>query len=226
MSKTFRTATVVALALMLPIGYAQAETADEFVARINREFADIWLEGNAAGWTQATYINYRHRVSQREGDRALARVLQQRGRGREAVREQQMSAGIEAHDRAAEARRPRAGAGRSGEARRARRASPRRWRASTALRKYCPQGPDSCQDEDQLTDRARRQPQLRRADRSVDGLALDARRRCAPNTSASSSSRTKARASWASRISARCGARVTTCRPRTSRRKPRGCTRR
>jgi len=57
MSKTFRTATVVALALMLPVGYAQAETADEFVARINREFADIWLEGNAAGWTQATYIN-------------------------------------------------------------------------------------------------------------------------------------------------------------------------
>ena len=57
MSKTFRTATVVALALMLPVGYAQAETADEFVARINREFANIWLEGNAAGWTQATYIN-------------------------------------------------------------------------------------------------------------------------------------------------------------------------
>ena len=35
---------------------ASAETADEFVARINKEFADIWLEGNAAGWTQATYI--------------------------------------------------------------------------------------------------------------------------------------------------------------------------
>ena len=57
MSKTFRAATAMALALMLPIGYAHAETADEFVARINREFADIWLEGNAAGWTQATYIN-------------------------------------------------------------------------------------------------------------------------------------------------------------------------
>jgi peptidyl-dipeptidase A len=36
---------------------ARAETADEFVDRINREFADIWLEGNAAGWIQATYIN-------------------------------------------------------------------------------------------------------------------------------------------------------------------------
>jgi len=57
MSKTFRAATAMALALMLPIGYAHAETADEFVARINKEFADIWLEGNAAGWIQATYIN-------------------------------------------------------------------------------------------------------------------------------------------------------------------------
>ena len=38
-------------------GIAQAETADEFVARINRELAELGLEGNAAGWTQATYIN-------------------------------------------------------------------------------------------------------------------------------------------------------------------------
>ena len=34
-----------------------AETADEFVARLNKEFADIGLELNAAGWTQATYMN-------------------------------------------------------------------------------------------------------------------------------------------------------------------------
>ena len=58
MSKTCRTATFAAVVLtLLPAGYAGAETADEFVARINREFADIWLEGNAAGWTQPTYIN-------------------------------------------------------------------------------------------------------------------------------------------------------------------------
>jgi len=36
---------------------AHAETADEFVARLNRQFADLGLEVNAAGWTQATYIN-------------------------------------------------------------------------------------------------------------------------------------------------------------------------
>ncbi|MGI9246434.1 MAG: M2 family metallopeptidase [Steroidobacteraceae bacterium] len=47
----------VALATLGAAGAARAETADEFVARLNREFADIGLELNAAGWTQATYIN-------------------------------------------------------------------------------------------------------------------------------------------------------------------------
>jgi len=58
MIKSVRIATLVALSIAaLPLGAARAETADEFVARINKEFADLWLEGNAAGWTQATYIN-------------------------------------------------------------------------------------------------------------------------------------------------------------------------
>ncbi len=35
---------------------ASAETADEFVARVNRQLADLALEWNAAGWAQATYI--------------------------------------------------------------------------------------------------------------------------------------------------------------------------
>src|SRR5882672_4711976 len=34
-----------------------AETADQFVARLNREFTELSLESNKAGWTQATYIN-------------------------------------------------------------------------------------------------------------------------------------------------------------------------
>jgi peptidyl-dipeptidase A len=46
----------VAVAAALPAGIAAAETADEFVARLNKEFADLALEYNAAGWTQATYI--------------------------------------------------------------------------------------------------------------------------------------------------------------------------
>src|SRR5262245_37713152 len=58
MPQPFRFAALATLALTLtPHANARAETADEFVARINKEFADIWLEGNAAGWTQATYIN-------------------------------------------------------------------------------------------------------------------------------------------------------------------------
>jgi peptidyl-dipeptidase A len=42
--------------IVLPVAGATAETADEFVARLNKEFADVQLEINAAGWTQATYI--------------------------------------------------------------------------------------------------------------------------------------------------------------------------
>ncbi|HET7203937.1 MAG TPA: M2 family metallopeptidase [Steroidobacteraceae bacterium] len=51
-------ATTCATALLatVPAALADAETADEFVARLNKEFADIGLEYNAAGWTQATYI--------------------------------------------------------------------------------------------------------------------------------------------------------------------------
>ncbi len=40
----------------LPSALAQGETADEFVARLNGDFASIARELNAAGWTQATYI--------------------------------------------------------------------------------------------------------------------------------------------------------------------------
>ena len=58
MSRTLRRAVVCALMLsVLPASLAQAETADEFVARTNRELAELAIEGNAAGWTQATYIN-------------------------------------------------------------------------------------------------------------------------------------------------------------------------
>ena len=46
----------VASGAVAPAGGASAETADEFVARLNAEFAGISRELNAAGWTQATYI--------------------------------------------------------------------------------------------------------------------------------------------------------------------------
>jgi peptidyl-dipeptidase A len=49
-------AFVAAVLSAAPASRAVAETADEFVARLNKEFADLSLEYNAAGWTQATYI--------------------------------------------------------------------------------------------------------------------------------------------------------------------------
>ena len=50
-------AVALALGTLAPLAAASAETADEFVARLNREFAHTGLELNAAGWTQATFIN-------------------------------------------------------------------------------------------------------------------------------------------------------------------------
>jgi peptidyl-dipeptidase A len=50
-------AVALALGAIAPLAAASAETADEFVARLNREFAHTGLELNAAGWTQATFIN-------------------------------------------------------------------------------------------------------------------------------------------------------------------------
>jgi peptidyl-dipeptidase A len=51
-----RLASAAALLVSLPAGIAAAETADEFVARLNSELADRAFEVNAAGWTQSTYI--------------------------------------------------------------------------------------------------------------------------------------------------------------------------
>jgi len=49
---------VLAVAALLSTASVFAdETADQFVDRLNKQFADIGLELNAAGWTQATYIN-------------------------------------------------------------------------------------------------------------------------------------------------------------------------
>ena len=48
---------MAAACALLPPVIARAETADEFVARLNKQFAELGVEINAAGWTQATYIN-------------------------------------------------------------------------------------------------------------------------------------------------------------------------
>ncbi|MBK6351054.1 MAG: M2 family metallopeptidase [Proteobacteria bacterium] len=66
-------AVAIALCAVAPVGNAAAETGDEFVARLNREFADIYRELNAAGWTQATYITVDTQwLSARANERFLA----------------------------------------------------------------------------------------------------------------------------------------------------------
>ncbi|MEI2788476.1 MAG: M2 family metallopeptidase [Steroidobacteraceae bacterium] len=66
-------AVAIALCAVAPVGNAAPETGDEFVARLNREFADIYRELNAAGWTQATYITVDTQwLSARANERFLA----------------------------------------------------------------------------------------------------------------------------------------------------------
>ena len=117
MSRTLRRAVVCALIFTtLPAGLAQAETADEFVARTNRELAELGLEVNAAGWTQATYINVDTQLINAKANERFLRLRRQGGRGREAVRRAADEPGFEARAAAAQVHRD-AGAGRPGQAR-------------------------------------------------------------------------------------------------------------
>ena len=71
--KRLAAGVAIAFCTLAPLGVASAETADEFVARLNREFADIYRELNAAGWTQATYITVDTQwLSARANERFLA----------------------------------------------------------------------------------------------------------------------------------------------------------
>ena len=66
-------AVAIALCAVAPVSSAAPETGDEFVARLNREFADLYREINAAGWTQATYITVDTQwLSARANERFLA----------------------------------------------------------------------------------------------------------------------------------------------------------
>ena len=62
MTKTIRVAALIGAGLIVALNVSsqearQQETADQFVVRLNKELADLSLEGNKAAWTQATYIN-------------------------------------------------------------------------------------------------------------------------------------------------------------------------
>jgi peptidyl-dipeptidase A len=152
MSRLLRRAVLCALALTtLPVVVA-AETADEFVARTNRELAELAIEVNAAGWTQATYINV---DSQLLNAKAKGRFLAYLGKAVEDARQ------FEGQPMSATSRRTlallkfsvlRESAPAPDDP--ARRAEFSRLLAGMEAKygsgKYCPQGPESCRDETQL----------------------------------------------------------------------------
>ncbi|MGB5104428.1 MAG: M2 family metallopeptidase [Steroidobacteraceae bacterium] len=142
-------ATIVAAMTLLPTGSASAETADGFVARINKEFADIWLEGNAAGWTQATYINV---DTQLLNARATERWLAAFSKAVEEAKQFEGQPMSPASQRAI-------GLLKLGVSAPAPDDPAKRSELATLLAgmeakygsaKYCPQGPESCRDEVRL----------------------------------------------------------------------------
>lgn len=142
-------ATIAATMTLLPAGNAFAETADEFVARLNKEFADIWLEGNAAGWTQATYINVDTQLlNARATERWLAAFSNaveeaKRFEGQPMSPASQRAIGLLKLGVSAPA--PDDPAKRSELA-----TLLAGMEAKYGSAKYCPQGPESCRDEVQL----------------------------------------------------------------------------
>jgi len=142
-------AAAIAAFVTVPAATASAETADEFVARINREFADLWLEGNAAGWTQATYINV---DTQLLNARATERWLTAFSRAVEEARAFEGQPMSPASRRALDLLKLNVSAPAPDDpAKRAELATLlARMEAKYGSAKYCPQGPESCRDEVQL----------------------------------------------------------------------------
>jgi len=128
---------------------AAAETADEFVARLNRQFKDLALEWNAAGWTQATYINV---DTQLLNARATERWLAAFGTAAREAR------AFEGKPMSPDSKRAlhllTLGVAAPAPDDPTRRAELATLLASMEAKygsaKYCPQGPDSCRDEVQL----------------------------------------------------------------------------
>lgn len=147
-----RLARVAACAIAfatLPAGIAAAETADEFVARLNKEFDAIELEINAAGWTQATYINadteLLYALATEHNLATVSRAVDEAKR----FEGQPMSP---ASRRSLELLKQRVAAPAPNDA--ARRAELAKLLAAMEGKygsaKYCPQGPASCRDQTQL----------------------------------------------------------------------------
>jgi peptidyl-dipeptidase A len=137
------------VALSVAPGLLVAETADEFVARLNRQFADQALEWNAAGWVQATYITP---DTQLLNARATERWLTLFGESVQQARAFQGQTVPPATQRSLDLLRLGVSAPAPDDPeKRAEFANLLAgMEAKYGSAKYCPQGPESCRDEVQL----------------------------------------------------------------------------
>ena len=142
-------AASIAILAAVPAAVASAETADEFVARLNKEFADLALEVNAAGWTQATYINV---DTQLLNAKAYERYLAFFSSAVEQAKQFEGKPMSPASKRAIELLKLGVAAPAPDDpAKRAELAGLiAGMDAKYGSAKYCPQGPESCRDEVQL----------------------------------------------------------------------------
>ena len=142
-------AASIAILATVPAAVASAETADEFVARLNKEFAGLALEVYAAGWTQATNINVDTQLlNARATERWLGlfgdSVQQARAFGGQTMTPATqrslhlMKLGVAAPAPDDPTKRSELATLLAG------------MEAKYGSAKYCPQGPDSCRDEVQL----------------------------------------------------------------------------
>ena len=134
-----------------PPAAAKPESADEFVARVNQDLSEIDHELAAAGWTQDTYITVDTQLlSARSNDRYLAYLTH-------ALDEAKRFDGQTLNPQAARAlMRLRLNVAAPAPADAAKRARMTQLEAQLEAKygegKYCPAGPTSCKNVDQLSD--------------------------------------------------------------------------
>jgi len=157
---SIRAAVIAALALAAsgcqksseqPGANAPKETAEQFVARINKEMLEVGRETSAAGWTYATYIN---QDTEFLNAKANERWLEYFGKAVEDAKAYdkqdlppQVARSIQVLKLGVSAPAPKDPAKRAELA-----AITSKMEGMYGAAKYCPKGPDSCQDQGALTD--------------------------------------------------------------------------
>ena len=134
-----------------PATAQKQETADEFVARVNRDLTDIDLETNAADWTQKTYITPdTELLSARAYDRYLGYL------SRAAAESKRYDGQTLSPETARAIHLMRVNVAAPAPSDPARRAEMTqlmsRLETMYGEGKYCPKGPDSCRNLDQLSE--------------------------------------------------------------------------